>query len=544
MPTFEVYLKDRLFWRYSVDQDKIRIGRSEENEIVLTDSVVSRLHVVVQYLSNQYILTDKSTNGTFVNDNRIDKIELSDQDHIRIGDYSLIFHEDDPEKDVAKPGDRYGTATLIVSYNQQTGSLAFKKFFLLIHHNNKTRTFPINKEKMIIGSDQNNDIRLQDPSVSKYHAIIEYRQDHFFIKDQNSAEGTYVDDKKISETVLNPDTEIRIGKIKLSFTTATSDATISPSQESSFNGMLGQSTEMRKIYSLIKRIAPSNVPVLLQGETGTGKELATRAIHSLSNYSKGPLVIINCGAIPKNLIESEFFGHKKGSFTGSQSERIGAFERAHGGTIFLDEIGELPIDLQPRLLRVIEDKMVTRVGADQAIPTDFRLISATNRKLEEEIEEGNFRQDLFFRINVIPITLPPLRERKEDIPALADFFLKTKATTTDFAGRLKLSSQAKSKLMKHDWPGNVREIKNVIERAVLMSDKEDIDAEDLSFIPIGKEDVEESMVKGTLSLEEVEKKVILQTLKTHNWDKKITAEVLGVAYSTLWAKIKKYDIKA
>jgi len=392
MPIFEVYLEDRLFWRYTFNQEQILIGRSENNDIVLKDSVVSRLHAAVQQKKNQHLVIDKSTNGTFVNKNRIDKqVQLADNDKIRIGAYSLVYRVDPPPQKPLQATKVQDTATMIVSYNQKTSSLSFEKFFLQLSPGDDSQgKFPVNKASIQIGSDPGNDICLEDTSVSKNHAAVEHRQEKFFLIDLNSAEGSFVGDKQISETALKPGDTIRLGKVELQFISSTEGDMISPSEESTFCGMVGQSGEMRKIYSLLQRIAPSNVPILLQGETGTGKELAARAIHSLSECSQGPLVIINCGAIPANLIESEFFGHKKGAFTGSQNERVGAFERANGGSIFLDEIGELPVDLQPRLLRVIEDKAVTRVGGNEAHPTDFRLITATNRKLEHACH-GPFR---------------------------------------------------------------------------------------------------------------------------------------------------------
>jgi len=545
MALLEVCLKERLFWRYTLHQDETRIGRGSENDLVLTDPLVSRLHAVVLREADHFVIIDRSTNGTFVNKERIDRVLLSNEDRIEIGDFTLTYHSESPSRQSAEKDASNHQTTIIRAYNERTNRLTFEKFFLIFCQKGKTHRFPVDKTRVRIGSARENDITIQDPSVSRYHAVIQYREEQFQLRDLNSAEGTYLHEKQVQEAILTAGSTVRFGKVEVEFASATEGAMLTPIQESPYPAMAGHSPQMRKIYALIKKVSASNAPILVQGETGTGKELVARAIHALGDRANGPFVVINCGAIPKNLIESEFFGHKKGAFTGSDAERAGAFERAHKGTIFLDEIGELPLDLQPRLLRVIEDKSVTRVGGNEPQPTDFRLVTATNRKLEEEVPRGNFRQDLYFRIGVVPITLPPLRERKEDIPVLLEHVLKAKAQEMGRAPTtMKISNMAKTKLMMHDWPGNVRELRNVIERALLMTDKDEIDAEDLTFTPISRDEVEEVLVKGDLSLEEVEKRVILHTLKAHNWDKKITAEVLGVAYSTLWAKLKKYNITA
>jgi len=300
---------------------------------------------------------------------------------------------------------------------------------------------------------------------------------------------------------------------------------------------------MEKIYSMVRRVAGSDIPVLIQGETGTGKDLVAGALHLLSPRKQAPMVILNCGAIAANLIESELFGHKKGAFTGADQDREGAFERADKGTLFLDEIGELPLDLQPKLLRVLEDKRVTRVGDSTERHSDFRLVAATNRVLADAVLEGAFRQDLFYRIGVVLVTMPPLRDRRGDIPLLAEHFLCRKMQEMGNPDPpLRLTPRAREKLMKHNWPGNVRELKNTLDRAVVLADKNQIDSEDLDFIPMGKEDTEAVVSTGSLSLEATEKKVILKALEKHGGNKRKAAEALGVAYSTLWAKMKKYDI--
>jgi DNA-binding NtrC family response regulator len=237
--------------------------------------------------------------------------------------------------------------------------------------------------------------------------------------------------------------------------------------------MIGQSMKMRQIFGLIKRIAPMDVSVIIQGETGTGKELVARAVHELSNRKKGPMVVLDCGAIPPNLIESELFGHEKGSFTGAVASRPGAFERAQGGTIFLDELGELRLDLQPKLLRVLENREVRRVGGNDVIEVDCRVIAATNRDLVKEIAAGNFREDLYFRLSVIHIHLPPLRQRRDDIPHILKREL-AEPEVVERHGRKRFSPEALGMLMAYAWPGNVRELVNVLSHVLTFSEGEEI----------------------------------------------------------------------
>jgi DNA-binding NtrC family response regulator len=304
-----------------------------------------------------------------------------------------------------------------------------------------------------------------------------------------------------------------------------------------FESMIGQSRPMQEVFNLIQDVAPMNSTVLITGETGTGKGLAAKAIHSNSPRSEGPFVIVNCGAIPDHLMESELFGHQKGAFTDAIETKKGRLELAHGGTLFLDEIGEIGMRMQIDLLRVLEDRVFYRVGGTQPIEADFRVIAATNRDLEKAIEEGIFRKDLFYRLNVISFQMPPLRERKEDIPLLAEHFLLRYTHETNKSID-KISRQATDELMLYEWPGNVRELENAIERAVVVGKERKIMAEDLPiFNPEAPPPV---LVK---SIKEVEKVHIAQILEESNWNIARTAKILGINRSTLYTKIKAYDIR-
>jgi len=294
---------------------------------------------------------------------------------------------------------------------------------------------------------------------------------------------------------------------------------------------------MHSVFALIEDVAPMDSTVLLTGETGTGKGLAAKAIHTHSRRCEGPFVVVNCGAIPEHLMESELFGHQKGAFTDAKETKKGRLELAHGGTLFLDEIGEISMRMQIDLLRVLEDRVFYRVGGTQPIEADFRVITATNRNLETEIKKEIFREDLFYRINVITLEMPPLRQRKEDIPLLAEHFLRRFSIETNKAID-SISREAIDEMMLHDWPGNVRELENAIERAVVVGKSRTINPEHLPFF-----DTTGDAILSDNSLKAVEKVHITRILDDSGWNIARSAKTLGIDRSTLYNKIKRYGIR-
>ena len=313
----------------------------------------------------------------------------------------------------------------------------------------------------------------------------------------------------------------------------------------SYSGMVGASRKMRQLYALLKQAAASDITALVEGDSGTGKELAVNAIHSNSSRKTGPLVVINCVAIPETLIESELFGHEKGAFTGATTRRIGAFERAGGGTVFLDEIGDMPLSLQAKLLRVLQERKIQRIGGTASVPVDVRVIAASNRSLKAAVKAGKFREDLFYRISAFPITVPPLREHREDIALLAEHFLKKHAGRLDKAiGGVSVA--ALNVLLQWDWPGNVRELENVIERAVLLETSHLLQAENLpgDISPRAALRTYQMSTTEMLPLAEVERRAVVRALEISANNISAAARALGLNRATLYRKLKKYDLIA
>ena len=308
-----------------------------------------------------------------------------------------------------------------------------------------------------------------------------------------------------------------------------------------FPNIIGESAAMKKVFSLMEKVAETDSTVLILGESGTGKELVATTIHYQSARKDKPLIKINCAALPETLIESELFGHEKGAFTGAIRRKPGRFELANNGTIFLDEIGDMPLSTQTRLLRVIQEKTLERVGGTETLKIDVRVLTATNRNLEEEVKSGRFREDLYYRLNVIPVVIPPLRERREDIPALVDFALGK--CRNRLGKNLRFSKEAMTALLQYDYPGNVRELENIVERGATLTASDVIEKDDLPSVIFKK-----SESNGSVSLAEVaagaEMEHIVRILSIAQGNKTKAAELLGISRKNLWEKMNTYGLKA
>ncbi len=323
--------------------------------------------------------------------------------------------------------------------------------------------------KLTVGTAEGVTLRLSDRAVSRYHLECEATAEGLLLHDLGSTNGTWAGPFAIRDARLGESAEVRVGATRLRVTLEPKRASLPLSSEASFGELLGGSAAMRRVYGTLAAAAPTTSTVLLTGESGTGKELAARAVHTASARADGPFEVVDCGAMPTTLMESELFGHERGAFTGAATEREGAFERADGGTLFLDELGELPMELQPKVLRALGEGEVRRIGGRKARKVDVRVVAATNRDLRREVNAGRFRADLFYRLAVIQVRLPPLRERLEDLDALVPALTARIRAERAVRGTVECTEEFLDKLREHAWPGNVRELRNYLEQCMILA---------------------------------------------------------------------------
>jgi len=409
-----------------------------------------------------------------------------------------------------------------------------------------------------IGSREGNDLRLTDPTVSRNHAEVVRTQEGIILRDLGSTNGTWMNDVKVREVYLGDKTRhFKVGKTEIEFTPSEEVIDIVPSQTTLFEKVVGQSVAMREVFAVLERIAPTELTVLLTGETGTGKELVSRAIHARSPRRNAPFVVFDCGAVARNLIESELFGHERGAFTCAVSPRAGVFEQANGGTIFLDELGELPLELQPALLRVLEQREVRRVGDRKVRPIDVRVIAATNQDIKKLVDEGLFREDLYYRLAVVEIELPPLRERRDDFPLLTEHLLRSAPFDH---GVSRVSAEVERVFEAWRWPGNVRELRNVLLRAIPFCDgpvielrhlpdalqrpaPTDADAEpSAAGVPLPGTDLSLKEAREQL-IEAFERRYLEDLLDTCDGNLSKAARIAGVDRKTISRMLKRHGVR-
>src|SRR3954469_9192621 len=347
--------------------------------------------------------------------------------------------------------------------------------FLIVKGPDRGDTVPVDHRPVTFGSASDSDVVLTDPTVSRRHLVAKLGERGVLVRDLGSTNGSFVQGARFKELELGFGAEIRIGKTVLKYLPEEEMVDLPPAEEQAFGKLLGWDPEIRKMFRVLGDVAPSDATVLIEGETGTGKELIAEQIHAHSARARGPFVVFDCGAVPRELIESALFGHLRGSFTGAVTDRRGAFTEADGGTLFLDEIGELALEMQPALLRAIDRRMIRPLGAPAYQKLDVRIIAATNRSLRGEVAARRFREDLYYRLAVVRVSVPPLRQRPEDIVLLAEHFLR------QYAGnrRARLTPASLARMQRYGWPGNVRELRNVMERACLVGRGDLIDVGDL-----------------------------------------------------------------
>ncbi|MCO4746853.1 MAG: sigma 54-dependent Fis family transcriptional regulator [Proteobacteria bacterium] len=408
-----------------------------------------------------------------------------------------------------------------------------------------------------IGAQSGNHLQLTDDTVSRKHAEIVRAPEGIVLRDLGSTNGTFVGPVRVREVYLGEQRTFKVGKTDVEFTPLEEVVDIVPADDTQFEGLVGESVAMREVFSVLERVAQTDLTVLVTGETGTGKELVSRAVHGRSRRRTGPFVVFDCGAVARNLVESELFGHERGAFTGAVAPRAGVFEQAHGGTIFIDELGELPLELQPALLRVLEQREVRRVGDRKVRPVDVRVVAATNRDLRAEVEAGRFRQDLYYRLAVVEVPLPPLRDRiAEDFQLLVKHLLEV----APFPHNVRhLDPEVERAFMEWHWPGNIRELKNVLLRAIPFSEGDSIALEALPHALReggGQEPTPAAGTRVSIPTAEVSLKVARDQLmeafertyledllerSDHNLSK--AARLAGVDRKTVARMLKRHDLK-
>jgi pSer/pThr/pTyr-binding forkhead associated (FHA) protein len=451
MPELIFYQKGEALLRFPLTGATTQIGRGPECDIPLAGETISRRQLTLFESQGAFFAKNVGQAPAQLNGALFESSPLKNGDRICLENWEIVFSGtpapwSDDDTYVSRAGSER-TALMHPSYSE--GRLLAEKISLKIREPNGTpRDFLLTQEVTTVGKGASCDLKLQDSFSSETHCKILLQGNRILLYDLNSTNGSFVNGVKVKEAELKEGQTITLGKTELLLTLNPEEKEIEPLASESFGPLVGRSEAMRRLYGLIQQVAPTDATVCILGETGTGKELVARSLQALSLRKLKPFVALNCGAISRELIESELFGHEKGAFTGAHQQRKGAFEQAHGGTLFLDETGELPLDLQPSLLRVLETGKLKRVGGNSEISVDVRVICATHRDLAERVKEGRFREDLFFRLYVFPVFLSPLRERREDILLLAQHFLKSLAPP---GKKLSLSVEASRSLESREW---------------------------------------------------------------------------------------------
>ncbi len=391
---------------------------------------------------------------------------------------------------------------------------------------------------LVIGRDPGADLRLEDAAVSRRHLAIETRGEAYAVRDLGSRTGTFLGARRVGDAELADGDRIRVGDSLLEFRAETSEVPVGEAGPEGFEGLLGRSPAMRELFGLIATVAPLDLSVLLLGESGTGKEGLARALHSRSSRSGGPYQVVDCTLLSGDHLRSELFGHRRGAFTGAEVDRPGAFARADGGTVFLDELGELPLALQPTLLRVLETGEVRPLGSDDPCRVSVRVVAATSRDLASMVAAGSFRRDLWYRLSGVTVTVPALRDRGEDAALLAEHFLPPGA---------RMSRWARQAVLTHGWPGNVRQLRFAVERAAALAGGRLVEAADLGLgdgtpEAAGAVHGAGSMPTGPSDLEAVESEAIRRALEAARGNRSLAARRLGIARSTLYEKLKRLGL--
>ncbi len=463
-----------------------------------------------------------------------------------------------PSEEALAEDDRHHTVE--VAIDSATSLIHLDKCKLVVVDGpDRGKELVVAKPIVRIGTNEKCDLVLSDNTVSRFHCEIRHIRDEYLLVDHDSTNGTYVGELRLREAYLYPNCEMLVGNSLVRFMPLVEEIPVYPIARNRYGSLIGSSSRMRATYGIIDKVAPSELSAVIEGETGTGKELVARAIHERSRRARGPLVIFDCSAFPENLLESELFGHEKGAFSGAIRTHRGVFERAEGGTIFFDELGEMSVALQPKFLRALESGEIRRVGGERTIRVDVRVVAATNRNLSTLVEEGKFRQDLFYRLAKVRIELPSLRDRLEDLGLLIEHFMQELRQRDESVVARGFAPAVIDALRTYDWPGNVRELRNVVERAATFCETDEVQVDDLPgelrarlghadlagrVLPVpaiqpgeNLKDAKERMVA------QFEREYLLQLLERHNQNISRVAREAGIDRRHVYRLMKKYDIE-
>lgn len=430
----------------------------------------------------------------------------------------------------------------LLRLDRASGTLKERKYQVAIVGGPDTGTTRAIEGSLMVGSHPDAGLSLQDTTVSRYHLELTARPDGLRVKDLESTNGTYLAGARITEVIVEDQATLSLGKTMLKVSMLEADLG-TPQEQAVFGAAIGASKAMKQLFGILDKVSPSDSTVLLLGETGTGKEVMAKAIHAKSKRGTRPFVVVDCGSVAPTLIESELFGHARGSFTGAISDRNGAFLEADGGTIFLDEIGELPLELQPKLLRVLEASTIRRVGEDKHRKVDVRVVAATHRDLETEVAQGRFRSDLYYRLAVVLVSVPPLRDRLDDLPLLTHHFVKSMGR-----GDFELPRALMARFVAYHWPGNVRELRNLVERSLAGADVDSMpqEAQAATRALSSTEDLTELPFKEAKErlVESFTKEYLVTLLEKCNGNISQMAREAGIARNYVHRLVSKYGLKA
>ena len=432
--------------------------------------------------------------------------------------------------------------TALLRLDRASGTLKERKYQVAIVGGPGTGTTKAIEGSIMVGSHPDAGLSLQDTTVSRYHVELTARPDGVRVKDLESTNGTYLGGTRITEVIVEDQATLSLGKTTLKVSMVEADLG-KPEEQATFGPAIGASKTMKQLFGILDKVSPSDSTVLLLGETGTGKEVMAKAIHQKSKRGTRPFVVVDCGSVAPTLIESELFGHVRGSFTGAINDRNGAFLEADGGTLFLDEIGELPLELQPKLLRVLEAGTVRRVGEDKHRRVDVRVIAATHRDLEAEVAAGRFRSDLYYRLAVVLVSVPPLRDRLDDLPLLTQHFVKSMGR-----GDFELPRSLMARFAAYHWPGNVRELRNLVERSLAGADVDPMPSESQAAARAlsSTEDITDLPFKEAKErlVESFTKEYLVTLLEKCNGNISQMAREAGIARNYVHRLVAKYGLKA